>query len=548
MTDDALRRENEQLRQRLQESEDTLRAIRSGGVDAVVVESPNDVRVYTLDGADRPYRILVEQMQQGAATLNENGTIAYCNLRFASLLGTPHERLIGADFHDFIPAEEQANCHDLLQQGLTGSAQGETRLQPANIPEIPVILTVNVLPEDCGAALGLLVTDLTFQRHHERLNAALDALRESDRRKDEFLATLAHELRNPLAPIRSGLELMKMVRDDPDLIEEVRSTMERQTLQMVHLIDDLLDVSRITQGKLQLRRCRVELKDVVQSAVEATRPFIDEAGHELRIDLPESAVFLQADATRLAQVLSNLLNNAAKYTKEPGLIQLRAELEGPLVAISVVDTGLGIPADMQERIFEMFGQIDRTVEGGYAGLGIGLTLVKSLVEMHGGSVTVFSEGANRGSRFTVSLPLIPDSLAAPGLPDVQRSGDGSSSNLRILLVDDNRAAVQMLEMVVRMFGNTVHVAYDGEEAVAAAEIFRPDVILMDIGMPKLDGYAAARRIRETEWGRSIVLVALTGWGHEDDKQRSREAGFDHHLVKPAEPAALQEIFAAMNVQ
>lgn len=549
MTDvDSLQRENEQLRQRLEEYEDTLQAIRSGAVDALVVENGSNPRVYTLDGADRPYRILVEQMQQGAATLNENGTIAYCNLRFASLLGTVHERLIGQDLRGFIPSDEQATCHDLIQTGLTGSAQGEIRLQPADMPEVPVILTLNVLPEDCGAALGVLVTDLTFQRHHERLNAALAALRESDRRKDEFLATLAHELRNPLAPIRSGLELMKMVRDDPDTIEEVRSTMERQTLQMVHLIDDLLDVSRITQGKLQLRKCRVELQDIVRSAVEATRPIIDEAGHELRIDLPDAATFLQADATRLAQVLSNLLNNAAKYTKEPGLIQLTAEVSSSHVDISVVDTGMGIPEDMREQIFEMFGQIDRTGEGGYSGLGIGLTLVKSLVEMHGGTVTVFSDGSNRGSRFTVRLPLLPESLRLPGSPEIQSSDKRSPNNLRILLVDDNRAAVQMLEMVVRMFGNTVHVAYDGEEAVAAAENFRPDVILMDIGMPKLDGYAAAQQIRNQPWGKSIVLVALTGWGHEDDKQRSRAAGFDHHLVKPAEPAALQEIFATMKVK
>ena len=372
-------------------------------------------------------------------------------------------------------------------------------------------------------------------------NARLyERLTDADRRKDEFLATLAHELRNPLAPIRTGLEVMKLAKDDLAMIERTRDTMERQTQQLITLVDDLLDVSRVTRGRLDLRKCRVLLSEVVQSAIEASKPFIDDARHELAADVAEDPLYLDADPNRLAQVFSNLLNNAAKYTPEGGRILLSAERSGAQVVVSVRDNGIGIPLDMQMRVFEMFTQIDRPMERAYPGLGIGLTLVKSLVEMHGGTVEVESLGVNQGSEFRVRLPLAMG--GAPQEPQLDElRGSAVKPRRRVLVVDDNRAAVETLSTVVRMLGSEVRTAGDGQEALEIAEAYRPDVVLMDLGMPRMNGYEAARRIREQPWGEGIMLVALTGWGQDEHRDRTRAAGFDHHLVKPAEPAALQAL-------
>jgi len=388
------------------------------------------------------------------------------------------------------------------------------------------------------------VMDITEQRRlREELRELAARLSEADRLKDEFLATLAHELRNPLAPIRTGLEALRLVDDDSTLREEIRQTMERQAEQMVHLIDDLLDVSRITRGKLRLRLSRVTLADVVRSAIEAARPLIDKAGHDLTVTLPDQPVFMEADPTRLAQVLSNLLNNAAKYTPNQGRIQLSAEIHGSEVEVVVQDNGLGIHAEMKERIFEMFGQVDRSLDGGYTGLGIGLTLVKTLVEMHQGTIEVRSEGPNQGSAFELRLPVLANTATSSSEPDRGDPAFDDQSRLRILVVDDNHAAAQMLKMVVELLGNEVRVAHDGKQAVDAAAKFLPEIILMDIGMPIMNGYEAARFIRQQTWGEKMVLVALTGWGQDEDKQRTNEAGFDHHLVKPAEPAVLKQLLA-----
>ncbi len=369
-------------------------------------------------------------------------------------------------------------------------------------------------------------------------------LQDANRRKTEFLATLGHELRNPLAPIRTGLELLRLMGHDPVAFEETRSTMERQTQQLITLVDDLLDVSRITLGKLELRKRRVVLADVVRSAVEASRPFIDDAGHSLKVVMPDDGIQLIADPHRLAQVLSNLLNNAAKYTPEGGRIRLTTDCRDGEVAVSVSDNGLGIPADQLEQIFEMFAQIDRPIEKGYTGLGIGLTLVKSLVTMHDGAIEVRSDGHNQGSTFTIRLPVLDDCHSDP-LSD-QDGGHASSAapKRRVLVVDDNKDGAAMLSMVVKMLGNDVRTAHDGQEAIEVAQDFRPDVIIMDLGMPRMNGYEAARHLRDQPWGRGITLVALTGWGQEEDKQRTRAAGFDHHLTKPADPSELKRLFAS----
>jgi PAS domain S-box-containing protein len=368
-----------------------------------------------------------------------------------------------------------------------------------------------------------------------------EALREADRRKDEFLATLAHELRNPLAPIRSGLEVLRLTEPGSEVQEEVRGLMERQVQLMTRLIDDLLDVSRITRGKLQLRLSRVSLADIVQSSVEAIGPLMRQADHTLHVDMPAEALLVEVDPSRMAQVISNLLGNAAKYTPSGGQVRLSAVRDGTDVVLTVADNGIGIARDMQQRIFEMFAQVDTSLEKEHAGLGIGLTLVKSLVELHGGSVWVESEGPGQGSRFRVRLPL-----AKPASNDPQSTGrqpGGEASGFRVLVVDDNLAGAKILSLMVKALGNTVCTAHDGQEALDRAAEFRPDIVIMDIGMPRMNGYDAARAMRGQSWGRDLPLVALTGWGQEEDRRQTRAAGFNRHLVKPVEPAVLAEIFA-----
>jgi len=544
MTDANLQEENADLRRRLEEAEEAIRAIRSGAVDAFVAAEAHGNRVYTLESADRPYRLLVEQMQQGAVTLNADGAIAYCNRRFADLLGRPHERLTGVAFRDFIPPDEQALYESLLQQGRVGAGQGEAHLQKADGGLISVFLTFNALPPDSGVAVGGLVTDLTTQRHHEKLNAALEALKESDRRKNEFLAMLAHELRNPLAPICNALQIMRLTAGDGQSVHAATEMMERQVGEMVRLVDDLLDVSRISRGKIELRVGPVELASAVHHAVEAIRPQCKSMDHELTVTLPAQPVYLNADPTRLAQVVGNLLNNASKFTDKGGRIWLTVEREGDQAVIRVRDNGVGIAPDQLPRIFEMFMQIDTSLERSVGGLGIGLTLVKNLVEMHGGTVEVHSAGVGQGSEFVVRLPIIETPKPPPPEPTV--SAPTTTTARRILVVDDNPVSADSLATLLKLIGNETHTAYDGLEAVEAAATLRPDVIVLDIGLPKLNGYEVCRRIREEPWGKSMVLVAVTGWGQDEARQKSRDAGFNGHTVKPIDLAELVKLLASLS--
>lgn len=366
-------------------------------------------------------------------------------------------------------------------------------------------------------------------------------LLDADRRKDEFLATLAHELRNPLAPIRSGLQLIRMAGAN-GTVEEIRSMMDRQLTQLVRLVDDLLDASRMTSGKLQLRREQVELRSLIATAVETIRPAIEEAGHELVIDIPDEPIRVDVDVIRLAQVVSNLLSNSAKYTHRGGHIRLTAWRDGDMVCVSVADDGIGIPPAMLDRVFDMFTQVDRALEKTTGGLGIGLSLVKGLVEMHGGTIEARSEGDGQGSEFVVRLPgMISECENAD--PHLGVEHVEVSSKHRILIADDNVDAADSLGKLLDLLGNEVVTAYDGLQAVELAKTFQPDVILLDLGMPKLSGYDAARRIRAHEWGRTTMLVALTGWGQDEDRNESSKAGFDHHLVKPLEVAVLMKLLA-----
>lgn len=376
--------------------------------------------------------------------------------------------------------------------------------------------------------------DLTERKRAE------DLLRETDRRKDEFLATLSHELRNPLAPIRNALEVLHLATDDATR-QQAYAIMERQLQQLVRLTDDLLDVSRITRNRIDLRRDRIDLRTAIQSAIETTQPLIDAAEHRLTCKLPDEPLWVEADLTRLAQAFSNLLNNAVKYTDRGGRITIRAVADRDTAVVLVRDSGVGISPEALPRIFDMFMQLDASLERAEGGLGIGLTLARRLIELHGGTIEAASPGAGRGSTFVVRLPL--NARAAAGEP---RHAAGTALALaprRVLVVEDIPDAAEMLRVMLDLMGHDVRVAADGVQAVAIAGEYQPDVVLLDIGMPRMDGYKAARQIRSA-LGPGVLLVALTGWGQDEDQRRARDAGFDHHLTKPAEPDVLERLIAS----
>ena len=376
--------------------------------------------------------------------------------------------------------------------------------------------------------VAILFNNITEQKQAEQERERLVAqLQEQDRRKDEFLATLAHELRNPLAPLRNGLQVMKL-RNNSGANEQVHAMMERQLGHMVRLIDDLLDLSRISRDKLELKKEQIELSAVVRNAVEASRPLIEQMGHQLALVVPNDPIYVDGDLTRLSQVLSNLLNNAAKYTERGGRIRLLVERQGHEAMLVVTDNGMGIQEHLLQKVFEMFTQVDQSLERAQGGLGIGLSLVQRLVALHGGSVEAHSEGHGMGSTFVVSLPVAP---AVAGYQTLQENAKiAPAHRRRILVADDNRDSAESLAMLLTIMGNETQTAHDGLEALDAAASFRPDLALLDIGMPKLNGYEVCRGIRQQAWGKDMLLVALTGWGQEEDRRQSLAAGFDAHLV------------------
>jgi signal transduction histidine kinase len=397
---------------------------------------------------------------------------------------------------------------------------------------------------DLAEANRTLQSEMVVRERLER------ALREADRRKDEFLAVLSHELRNPLAPILNAVQLLRTRTGGDRESEWSSEVIERQTEILRRLVDDLLDVSRITQGKINLQLEPVELSLVVARAVETLRPLIDAREHDLVIDLPPESLRVLGDSTRLAQAVGNLLSNAVKYTDAGGRIHLsiaRTQAAGgEQAAIRVTDTGAGIPAAMLPRVFDLFTQIDRTLDRAQGGLGIGLAVVQRLVELHGGSVSARSEGEGRGSEFVIQLPLLDAAYTAVRAPAELPTPGASALGRRVLVADDNVDAAQALAIRLRRAGSEVEIAYDGVQAVEVAARFLPTVALLDIGMPKLDGYGAARRIREQPWGRTMVLIALTGWGQQEVRDRTQEAGFDAHLVKPADFPALLRLLAELS--
>lgn len=676
---EGLAAENARLTQRLEEAEETLQAIRGGDVDALVVARNDGHRVYTLEGADRPYRLLVEQMQQGAATLLENGTVVYCNRRAAGLLGADLEAVVGARLLDFVAPESHDTLVALLKDAANGVASGELVLA-GDAQRTSVLATMNPLPPDCGATIGVLLTDLTLQKHHERLaglHAALrrteatlrrqanqlavfletaaiglrrigpdgtilwandaelrmfgytateyvgrpfaafhvdrDAaaeflaqlregrlvrdhvarircrdgsikqvlidssvlrddgqfvhtqcftrdvterlraeerlraseasLREADERKNQFLAMLSHELRNPLAPILHATHLLRIhaKADESDVQARARAIIERQTESIAKLVNELLDIARLTTGRIQLRRRTIDLRDSVRHALETVHPVIERSGHVVRTALPAHETWIDGDPTRIEEVIVNILGNAAKYTPDGGRIHVAVEDDGTTARVRVADNGVGIGANELPHVFELFTQADRSLDRSQGGLGIGLHLVQRLVELHGGTVAARSAGSGMGSEFTVSLPRVgapvPKVVADDTEPAPERAGN------RVLVVDDNLDSCAALGLFLSLQGYRVETVHTGPHAIEMAHAWRPTLVLLDIGLPGLSGYEVARRLRSEFPAEVMRLVAITGYGRDEDVARAKESGFDAHLLKPIDPTIVDRLVA-----
>jgi len=474
------------------------------------------------------------------------GVILSWNGGAERLFGYTAAEAVGRSIDLIIPPELRDEERSFLQRLRRGERidHFETVRVTKDGRHIDVSLTISPVRDETGRVFGAskVARDISERKRVE------SALREADRRKDEFLATLSHELRNPLAPIRNSLEIMKEAEGDAEVLGRARDTIERQLEQLVRLVDDLLDLSRITRDKLGLRRARFELAPVVEQTVASFRPVIERREQVLDLALPAAPIHLDADPVRVVQVLDNLLSNASKYTEGGGRIRLSVERQGGNAVISVADDGIGIPPEKLDTIFEMFSQVDGTPERSRGGLGIGLTLVKRLVELHGGAVTAHSRGPGRGSEFVVRLPIAAERAEAGAPKPAAETPAAATASRRVLVVDDNRDSADSLAAWLELHGHRARIAYDGAGAVEVAESFRPEVVLLDIGLPGMNGLDVCRRIRERPWGREAVIVALTGWGQEQDRLRSREAGFDTHMVKPPDHRALLDLLASSPVR
>jgi PAS domain S-box-containing protein len=497
--------------------------------------------------SEERYRLLFEQSIDGVFIADADGHYVDVSPAGCEMFGLTRDEFLARSLTDLLAPEE----HHRLAAQLARLSQGQVLLNEWRFLRKDGSVFVGELagrqlPD--GRMQGV-VRDITERKQSEEaLRRSEEALREGDRRKDEFLAMLAHELRNPLAPIRAGLELIRLAGSSAASVERVRSIMERQVGHMVRLIDDLLDVSRITSGKIQLHRATTPLADLVNAAIEANRAALDTARIELRVDLPDQPCLLYVDPTRIVQVLSNLLHNAGKFTPSGGHIDVCARCRMSEISteseleLTVSDDGIGIATDMLPRVFELFAQAEqRGAVRSQPGLGIGLALAQRLVEMHGGRIEAASKGLDQGSTFRIVLPIT-SGIELVDSPDSDSRFE--TVTRRVLVIDDNEDAAGSMALWLEALGSQVRIAHDGESAVRAIAEFRPDVVLLDIGMPGMDGYETCRRIRFEPFGSDVFIVALTGWGQEQDKVLATKAGFDAHLTKPADPAVLERILSA----
>jgi PAS domain S-box-containing protein len=489
-----------------------------------------------LEASERELRDFFETAAVGLQWVGPDGIVIRVNRTELDMLGYDRDEFVGHHISEF--HADPAAIADILSRLQRGETliEYEARMRCRDGSTKEVLIDSSVHWDE-----GRFVHSRCFTRDITDRKRAEKALREADRRKDEFLAMLAHELRNPLAPIRNALHILNLTTRNDATLVRVGEMMERQVNHMVRLVDDLMEVSRITRGKIELKREPVEVAAFIRSAVEASRPLIEAAGHQLEIEIPPETLTLDGDSVRLTQVVANLLNNAARYTPEGGRIWLKVRREGGAIAISVRDTGAGIPAEMLPQVFELFTQVNRSART-QGGLGIGLTLVKSLVEMHGGSVEAHSDGLGKGAEFIVRLALVEGKRTEqkPRLAEAR----AVLAPRRVLVVDDNRDAADSLAMLLRLLGAEVQIVYSGAEALAVLDEFCPNVVLLDIGMPGMDGHEVARRIRRLPEYRNVLLIAMTGWGQDEDRRRSTEAGFDYHLIKPADVGALETLLVS----
>ncbi|MDB5748711.1 MAG: hybrid sensor histidine kinase/response regulator [Massilia sp.] len=502
--------------------------------------------------ANAKLRAFFEQGANFAALTRSDGAVLEVNQAAVALAGFEMNDIIGRKFWDCGWWNRSAEVSEIVKAGLALAASGNRFREElcyfmADGSERIVDLTLAPVLGDDGTVLFVAVTgtDITDRKlAAEKLRQISADFSEADRRKTEFLVTLAHELRNPLAPISNGLDVMRLCADKPEVVARTRAMMARQVGQLSHLVDDLLDIARISSGKVDLKKLEVDLAAILAVAVETSAPLMDASGHTFTLAIAPEPMHLFADPTRIIQAVSNLLNNAAKYTPRGGAISLSAAREGDEAVISIADNGVGIAESQIESVFTMFSQVGKSIERSQGGLGIGLSLVRQLVGLHGGTVLARSAGLDAGSVFTIRLPLAisdQDLLSAPGI--VGEPLDAASLN--ILIADDNADAADSMSDVMAMLGHECSVAYDGAQALAVAKASRPDAIFLDIGMPFLNGYETALAIRKTDGIEGTVLIALTGWGGADERAKSSLAGFDHHITKPANLDTLTTLLASI---
>ena len=523
-----------ELTARLEEAEETLRAVRAGEIDAFVVQGPRGEQVYTLRSADQPYRTLVEEMQEGAAILTTAGDIVYCNRQLATLVAIPLEDLVGRSLDMFLIGADRAAFTALRE---AGCGKCRARLTAANGRLIDVYLSLSTSRSDDEIErLNLIVTDLSALLDAQ---SGRDRAEQESQAKDEFMAMLAHELRNPLSAISAAIQVLEASNGQDAPALRARSIIGRQVQHLARLVDDLLDVGRVVTGKIVLDRRPIDFADLVHRAVAV----FGERRNDQHLEITTQSAWIEGDLVRMEQIVNNIVGNAVKYTPAGGSVRVRLTAEAGDAVLRIEDNGYGIAPELLPRIFDLFVQGERTLDRAQGGLGIGLTLVRRLVALHGGTVSAFSEGPGRGSVFTVRLPRI----ARPASASPSRAVDdhGTPFSRRVLIIEDNRDAREMFRMMLELSGHEVLEAEEGLSGLALLKTARPDVAVIDVGLPGLNGYEIARRFRqEAPDADGVMLVALTGYGTPEARERSRQAGFDHHLIKPVNAEALQGIMRA----